>query len=319
MELNDCAFPTLAGSSPPTMPRWRSRTVDYALLVGARPRGPGMERKDLLRRTRRSSRAQGKALNEDADRNVKRAGGRQSGQHQRPDRAAQRAGPGPAQLHRDDASGSQPRAVAARREDRQRTSPTSSKHDDLGQSLLDAVSGHQLHATGQWQARASASSTATGTRTPSSPPCSSAAPRSSRRAAHRRPRRPRRPPSITCATGTSARPTATGHQHGASVRWQLWHPGGVIYSYPVTCVNGDYTIVQGLGDRRVLAQAHGCHRQGTARRARRRPRTHLRIRLAAPLAGRWASGSGRAAPSAGHAGPSVARKLRHGSWPTAWR
>src|SRR5512144_1944533 len=48
MELNDCAFPTLAGVVATDDANVAFKDVNYALLVGARPRGPGMERKDLL-------------------------------------------------------------------------------------------------------------------------------------------------------------------------------------------------------------------------------------------------------------------------------
>ncbi|MEY3155626.1 MAG: hypothetical protein RL109_2044, partial [Pseudomonadota bacterium] len=48
MELEDCAFPLLAGMEAHNDPNKAFKDTDYALLVGARPRGPGMERKDLL-------------------------------------------------------------------------------------------------------------------------------------------------------------------------------------------------------------------------------------------------------------------------------
>ena len=48
MELEDCAFPLLAGMVGTADPKEAFKDIDYALLVGARPRGPGMERKDLL-------------------------------------------------------------------------------------------------------------------------------------------------------------------------------------------------------------------------------------------------------------------------------
>ena len=48
MELDDCAFPLLQSMVPASDPRVAFKDVDVALLVGARPRGPGMERKDLL-------------------------------------------------------------------------------------------------------------------------------------------------------------------------------------------------------------------------------------------------------------------------------
>ncbi|MDQ6681226.1 MAG: malate dehydrogenase [Pseudomonadota bacterium] len=71
MELDDCAFPLLAGMQAHGDPMTAFKDVDYALLVGARPRGPGMERKDLLAANAQIFTAQGKALNAVASRNVK--------------------------------------------------------------------------------------------------------------------------------------------------------------------------------------------------------------------------------------------------------
>jgi malate dehydrogenase len=71
MELDDCAFPLLAGMSAHGDPMTAFKDVDYALLVGARPRGPGMERKDLLSANAQIFTAQGKALDKVASRNVK--------------------------------------------------------------------------------------------------------------------------------------------------------------------------------------------------------------------------------------------------------
>ncbi len=71
MELDDCAFPLLAGMTAHGDPMTAFQAVDYALLVGARPRGPGMERKDLLSANAQIFTAQGKALNAVASRNVK--------------------------------------------------------------------------------------------------------------------------------------------------------------------------------------------------------------------------------------------------------
>ncbi|WP_334133673.1 malate dehydrogenase [Tepidimonas sp.] len=71
MELEDCAFPLLAGMEAHSDPKAAFRDTDYALLVGARPRGPGMERKDLLSANAQIFTAQGRALNEAASRNVK--------------------------------------------------------------------------------------------------------------------------------------------------------------------------------------------------------------------------------------------------------
>ncbi len=71
MELDDCAFPLLAGMQAHGDPMTAFKDVDIALLVGARPRGPGMERKDLLAANAQIFTAQGKALDKVASRNVK--------------------------------------------------------------------------------------------------------------------------------------------------------------------------------------------------------------------------------------------------------
>ncbi|MFM1881273.1 MAG: hypothetical protein RLZZ344_1507 [Pseudomonadota bacterium] len=71
MELEDCAFPLLTGMSAHSDPTTAFKDTDIALLVGARPRGPGMERKDLLSANAQIFTAQGKALNASASRGVK--------------------------------------------------------------------------------------------------------------------------------------------------------------------------------------------------------------------------------------------------------
>ena len=71
MELEDCAFPLLAGMQAHSDPKAAFKDADYALLVGARPRGPGMERKDLLSANAQIFTAQGKALDASASRNVR--------------------------------------------------------------------------------------------------------------------------------------------------------------------------------------------------------------------------------------------------------
>ena len=71
MELNDCAFPLLHGVLATDQAALAFKDADYALLVGSRPRGPGMERKDLLEANGAIFTAQGKALNDSASRNVK--------------------------------------------------------------------------------------------------------------------------------------------------------------------------------------------------------------------------------------------------------
>ena len=71
MELNDCAFPLLAGVETSDDPEVAFKDADYALLVGARPRGPGMERKDLLEANAAIFSVQGKAINKVASRDIR--------------------------------------------------------------------------------------------------------------------------------------------------------------------------------------------------------------------------------------------------------
>ena len=71
MELEDCAFPLLAGMVGTDDANVAFKDADVALLVGARPRGPGMERKDLLLENAKIFTAQGKALNAVASRHIK--------------------------------------------------------------------------------------------------------------------------------------------------------------------------------------------------------------------------------------------------------
>ena len=71
MELEDCAFPLVAGIVCTDQADIAFKDADYALLVGARPRGPGMERKDLLEANAAIFSAQGKAINDHASRDIK--------------------------------------------------------------------------------------------------------------------------------------------------------------------------------------------------------------------------------------------------------
>lgn len=71
MELDDCAFPLLAGMVCTDDPNVAFKDADFALLVGARPRGPGMERKDLLAANAAIFSVQGKAINDHASRDIK--------------------------------------------------------------------------------------------------------------------------------------------------------------------------------------------------------------------------------------------------------
>ncbi len=71
MEIDDCAFPLVAGISATSDADVAFKDTDYALLVGSRPRGPGMERQDLIEANAAIFSVQGKALNDHASRNVK--------------------------------------------------------------------------------------------------------------------------------------------------------------------------------------------------------------------------------------------------------
>jgi len=71
MELNDSAFPTLAGIVATDDANAAFKDSEYALLVGARPRGPGMERKDLLEANAQIFSAQGKAINDNASKSIR--------------------------------------------------------------------------------------------------------------------------------------------------------------------------------------------------------------------------------------------------------
>ena len=67
MELKDCAFPLVAGVIPSDDPNVAFKDADFALLVGSRPRGPGMERSDLLKANGAIFTVQGKALSDHAN------------------------------------------------------------------------------------------------------------------------------------------------------------------------------------------------------------------------------------------------------------
>jgi malate dehydrogenase len=71
MELDDCAFPLLAGVEPTDDPNKAFRDIDFGILVGSRPRGPGMERRDLLAANAEIFKVQGKALDGNAKREVR--------------------------------------------------------------------------------------------------------------------------------------------------------------------------------------------------------------------------------------------------------
>ena len=138
MELEDSAFPLLAGMTGTGDPKVAFKDADYALLVGAKPRGPGMERKDLLMENAKIFIEQGKALDAVAAREHPRARRRQSGQHQRLHRDEVGTVAAQEEFHRHAPPRPQPRAVAARGEDRQ-AGRLDREALRVGQSLADDV------------------------------------------------------------------------------------------------------------------------------------------------------------------------------------
>ena len=241
MELNDCAFPTLNKVVATDDAKVAFRDLNVGLLVGARPRGPGMERKDLLLANAQIFSAQGKALNEVADRNVKiLVVGNPANTN--------------ALIARANAKDLNPRNFTAmtRLDHNRALSQLAEKtgshvtrdpqDDDLGQSLLHAVPGHQPHhrrrqgclvaGRQKWvqdtfipvvQQRGAAIIKARGQ--------SSAA-------------------SAASAAIDHVRDWVRGTPDGDWTSMAVPSDGsygikeGVIYSYPVTCRNGEYQLVR---------------------------------------------------------------------------
>ena len=234
------------GSCRPTTPTSRSATSTWPCSSGAMPRKDGMERSDLLERQRRDLQAAGRGAVPLGQARREGARGRQPGQHQRAHRPAERQGPRPRPLHRDDPPRPQPGHRPARRQGRR---PQHRRHqdDDLGQPLGHAVP-RRVPRRGRREAglRRGRQATRPGSRATSSPPCSSGAPRSSRPAACRRLRRPPTPPSTTSAPGPSARPRATGCRWASRATAATACPRGSSAASRVTCKDGEYEIVQGL-------------------------------------------------------------------------
>src|SRR5271170_6917165 len=138
MELNDCAFATLNKVVAASDAALGFRDCNFAMLVGARPRGPGMERKDLLLENAKIFSAQGKALDVVASRDVRvLVVGNPANTNSL---IAQRNVAAAKALHRDDAPGSQSRPRATQGKNR-RAVVRCEKNHNLGQSLGDPVSG----------------------------------------------------------------------------------------------------------------------------------------------------------------------------------
>lgn len=244
MELNDCAFPTLNKVIATDDARVAFKDCDVALLVGARPRGPGMERKDLLLANAQIFSAQGKALDAVANRNVRvLVVGNPANTNAL---IAQRNAP----------SLNQRNFTAMVRLDHNRAlaqlaektgvhynkirkvtiwgNHSATQYPDLHQALVDGKPALSL-VDQQWysdtfipvvQQRGAAIIKARG--------ASSAASAASAAIDHVR----------TWVSGTA---DGDWVSMGVPSDGSYGIPAGVIYGYPVTCKNGEYQIVQGLG------------------------------------------------------------------------
>ena len=245
MELDDCAFDTLHSVVVTDKAEEAFRDTHYALLVGARPRGPGMERKDLLIANAQIFSAQGKALDKVADRRVKVLVVGNPANTNALIARENAKGLDPAQLHRDDAPRSQPRQGAARRQGRrahvsdvQRAiiwgNHSATQFPDLAHATVNGTAA-LTRVSQAWyrdefiptvQQRGAAIIKARG--------ASSAASAASAAIDHVR----------DWALGTTGRRLG---QHGASRPTAATASArALVYSYPVRCVRGEYQIVQGL-------------------------------------------------------------------------
>jgi len=179
MELSDCAFPLVNAIVATDDAKTAFKDCGVGLLVGARPRGPGMERKDLLLANAQIFSAQGKAINEVASRDIKVL-----------------VVGNPANTNALIASANAPSIDRANF-----TAMTRLDHNRALSQLGAKTGTHVTHIRKLvvW-----------GNHSATHPRCSSAARRSSRRAARPPPPRPPRPPSTTYTTGCWGLPMATG-------------------------------------------------------------------------------------------------------------
>ena len=215
MELDDCAFPTLAGVEIGADANKIFDGVNLALLVGARPARPGHGARRPARGQRRDLHRAGQGPQRRGRRRRPHRRDRQPGQHQRPDRDDQRPRHPEGALLGAHPARPQPGDLAAGRQDR-RLGDRHQEDDDLGQPLGDPVPRHLPRRDRRQERRRGRRTTRPGSRTTSSRRSPSAAPPSSRPAARRRPPPPRRPPSTPPTTGSPAPPTATGSRWPSS-------------------------------------------------------------------------------------------------------
>jgi malate dehydrogenase len=243
MELDDCAFDTLQGIVVTDKAEVAFRDINYGLLVGARPRGPGMERKDLLLANAQIFSAQGKALDAVADRRVKiLVVGNPANTN--------------ALIARENATGLDPRNF---------TAMTRLDHNRAKAQLAGKVGAHVSdvrgaiiwgnHSATQFPdlAHATVGGTPALTRVSQSWYREEFIPTVQQRGA-----------AIIKARGASSAASAASAAIDHVHDWALGTTGddwvsmavasdgsygvapGIVYSYPVRCVRGDYQIVQGL-------------------------------------------------------------------------
>ena len=269
MELEDCAFPLLAGMVGTADPKVAFKDADVALLVGAGRAARAWSARTCCWRTRKIFIEQGKALDAVGVAQRQGAGRRQPGQHQRLHRDEVGAVAAEEELHRDAAARPQPRAVAARGEDRQ-AGRRDREADRLGQPLADACTPTTASPTvgGQSVKDADQRRGLEPQRVPAHG-AASAARRSSRRAACRRRRR------AANAAIDHVRDWVLGSNGkwvtmGIAVRRQLRHSAGRDVRRPGHHGRTASTRASRACDRRLLARADGRDAEGARGRARRR-------------------------------------------------
>ena len=245
MELDDCAFPLLAGVQTSDDANEAFGDANIALLVGARPRSKGMERKDLLEANGAIFSVQGKALSDNAapDIRVLVVGNPANtnaliAMHNAPN-IAPRAVHGHDPARPEPGQGPAGRQVRAARDRRD-------PHDDLGQPLGHPVprrvpGPHRRPAGRRGHRRRHLGGEGLHPRR-----SSSAARPSSRPAARPARRRRPAPPSITSTTGCSAPRPDDWVSMAIPSDGAYGVPEGLISSFPVTTADGRYQVVQGL-------------------------------------------------------------------------
>lgn len=243
MELDDCAFDTLRGIVVSDQANVAFKDINYAFLVGARPRGPGMERKDLLLENAKIFSAQGKALNEVADRRAKvLVVGNPANTN--------------ALIARENAKELDPRNFTAMtRLDHNRAKAQLAAKTETHVSAIDGVTIWGNHSATQFPdlAHATIGGTPALSRVPLNWYRDEFIPNVQQRGA-----------AIIKARGLSSAASAASAAIDHIRDWALGTPGddwvsmavasdgsygiaeGVVYSYPVRCSRGEYQIVQGL-------------------------------------------------------------------------